>query len=262
MNIMRHALIAVLLTAAIAQAEAPRTNKFKVHLTGNCTPQRVWLVVNGDENTMFELKWDTGAWRGDWHSKTDKTELLPPEPNASLHLGDGARTWSRKSQVADDDVAKRGKVNELTFECDSNPTKTVWIDTESSVGYTYVRRMNRKPYGDSRDFPLLETSGPDYGCHGIANLRYRQERVRLQLFSIKPDSDAPGLLLNELPAVRDKTKEPVPLTARDISAALCRQHAIDVSSEYSFSPNACEPIDDRLKTLKVTVSVKSCSTAD
>jgi hypothetical protein len=238
---MRRAFVAfALFLAALAHAQA--TNKFKVKL--NCDPQKVWIVVNGDEENRFELTKEKGAWRGAWPKPNG--ENLAEGPSASLQLG-GTRTYCRKSYVDNDDQTNRGYVAVIAFDCDQNPTKNFSVTTDPPVPFTVLRTLEKKPGSDDLGCPLVEWSGPHKRFRIIPDVRDTDEQVLLQLFSTKAgDPDAPGLVLNKL--------KRGPLTPRDLHHALCTQRA--TAGMTTFASNAWETLDKRLKTLHLTFTVK------
>jgi len=207
-----NAFISVVLMLFLVPAptrQQPAT-RIKVQLTGTCTyPEKVHLVMNGDEDHAREITLKNGVYEDKWS--------VHPGDYASLRMG-GRRTGIRSYEIEPDSAPP---VAVFKFECDVQSTITEHIESSSSTNLTYCRKLPKHQASrDGLDWEKNEF-GDGKAAILIADWRFRNEKVWL-LPATMHNCQVPGLSLDAVPGIKPPEHPPLTLRPDRIIEALCR----------------------------------------
>jgi hypothetical protein len=183
--------------------------------TCQMAPNTISLVIDGVDGHPYDA------------SRTDTNQNVWTAPNTrKFDVATANASVRFKNQHTD---CRRGRpvretgdtwVARFEFNCSTGAAQNVAITTKLPIAVSYVRRLRA---GDAESVDCA--GGAYFFSDRLVNwVRLPSERLVLQLGRKQPDLRAPGVLVNELPFVKDPRNHPTkPLTRAEIVDHLRRQ---------------------------------------
>ena len=240
---MKRFLTALILLHCAVIARAQPSVPVSVVLNGNCGngTSPLFIVINGDENRIVRLQHTDGIWSGVWERGVSDDRAV--RVFGSLRLG-GARTGVRPATYYSSFI-------EFTFDCDEQPARTVKVDLNTSVDFSYVRTLRRE---------CVPEFGYATGARTIQDVLFRAEVLLLQFDQRRPNPVAPGLLVDQPRVIRHAEKGGrASLTTSDIARALQDQRLHAFATPPCLGGPAYDLEEKKLRGLgirTVTISVQ------